>query len=240
MARDTPRLFVAGPIAEGREITLQDGPTHYLLHVMRCSAGDEVRVFNGKDGEWSARLSSARKHVAVVTPDLQVRAQEAEPDIWLAFAPLKRDATDLVVQKATELGASALLPVFTERTNAGRVNLERLAAIATEAAEQSERLTVPEVRAPVRLEEMLANWPTDRPLAAAVERSEAAAFPHAAGGLLVGPEGGFSPHELELIRRSPFICPVSLGARILRAETAAIVGLALLQSPDWQGRGWSG
>ena len=239
MARDTPRLFVREPLRAGAEIALADGQAHYLLHVMRCTAGDLVRVFDGAAGEWTARIAAARKATAVLAVEAQTRVQDAEPDLWLAFAPLKRDTTDLLVQKATELGVSALLPVFTERTSAARINLDRLCAIAVEAAEQSERLSVPEVRTPARLDALLAGWPAGRRLAAALERTAPAAFPQTAGGLLVGPEGGFSPHELELIRRSPFICPVSLGARVLRAETAAIVGLALIQFHDWQGRDWS-
>ena len=234
MARDTPRLFVREPLRAGAEIALAEAQAHYLLHVMRCTAGDALRVFDGASGEWTARIASARKNTAVLAVEVQTRVQDAEPDLWLAFAPLKRDTTDLLVQKATELGVSALLPVLTERTNTGRINIERLSSIAVEAAEQSERLTVPELRAPVRLDALLAAWPPGRPLAAALERSAPSALPPDAGGLLVGPEGGFSPHELELIRRSPFICPVSLGRRVLRAETAAIVGLALLQSSDWQ------
>ncbi len=228
----TPRLFVPGPLSAGAEVRLTEGQAHYLLHVMRRPAGALLRVFDGLSGEWSARLAQARG-AAALTVELPLRAQVAEPDLWLAFAPLKRDATDLVVQKATELGASTLLPVFTERTGAARINLDRAQAIATEAAEQSERLSVPVVRAPVRLADLLASWPPERRLAAAVERSAPAPFPAGAGALLVGPEGGFSPGELEFMSRSPFICAVSLGPRVLRAETAAIVGLALLQERTW-------
>ncbi len=163
----------------------------------------------------------------------QTRPQALEPDLWLVFAPLKRDATDLVVEKATELGASAILPVFTERTNTARLNLDRLRAIATEAAEQCERLTLPRMADPQRLTDLLATWPTDRTLHAALERAEA---PPPRGtdspaALLIGPEGGFTTTEATMLRRLPFIRPVSLGPRILRAETAAIAGLALLLAP---------
>jgi 16S rRNA (uracil1498-N3)-methyltransferase len=164
----------------------------------------------------------------------QLRPQAAEPDLWLAFALLKRDATDLVVQKATELGAAAILPVLSARTNAARVNGERLAAIATEAAEQCERLSVPRI-APARpLAALLAEWPAERRLFAAVERSAA---PHAGpagpapAALLTGPEGGFTPAELDALASHPFVQPVSLGHFVLRAETAAIAGLALLLAP---------
>jgi 16S rRNA (uracil1498-N3)-methyltransferase len=151
------------------------------------------------------------------------------------FAVLKRDTTDLVVQKATELGVSALLPVFTERTNAGRVNLDRLRSIAVEAAEQSERLTVPALHPVRQLHDCLAEWPADRALFVALERADAQKPPHLSGpaGLLIGPEGGFGPRDHLLLERCRLVCPVSLGPRILRAETAAIVGLALLQAPGW-------
>jgi 16S rRNA (uracil1498-N3)-methyltransferase len=197
---------------------------------MRRGPGDAARLFNAEDGEWLARITVLRKERATFTVEARLRAPATEPDLWLAFAPLKRDATDLVVQKATELGASALLPVFTERTNAGRVNLDRLALIATEAAEQCERLSVPRLHPPERLESLLAGWPADRRLAVAAERAAAAAPAPGAGALLVGPEGGFAPGELDGMLTRPFVVPVSLGPRILRAETAAIVGLALLQA----------
>ena len=155
--------------------------------------------------------------------------------IWLLFAVLKRDTTDLVVQKATELGVSMLLPVLTERTNAGRVNLDRLRSIAIEAAEQSERLTLPAVRPAAHLNDTLAAWPSDRALFVAQERADAPPLKPFAGsaGLLIGPEGGFGPRDRAAIDRCRFVRPVSLGPRILRAETAAIVGLALLQAPAW-------
>lgn len=157
-----------------------------------------------------------------------------ESDLWLLFALLKRDATDLVVQKATELGVSRLIPVITERTIADRINADRLVAIATEAAEQSERLTVPDLDPPARIGAVLDRWPAGRTLTVAAER-RTASFPAARfgepGALLVGPEGGFSRGEVEALERQPFVTWASLGPRILRAETAAIAGLALLQRP---------
>ena len=146
---------------------------------------------------------------------------------------LKRDATDLVIQKATELGVSAFLPVFSARTNAARVNLDRLAAIALEAAEQSERLTLPKILPPVPLFDVLANWAPERVLAAAIERGGPAPIPEPAGALLVGPEGGFAPAELDALRAARFVSPICLGPRVLRAETAVIAGLALLQGRFW-------
>jgi 16S rRNA (uracil1498-N3)-methyltransferase len=160
-----------------------------------------------------------------------LRAQAAEPDLWLIFALLKRDATDLVVQKATELGVSALWPVLTARTGAQRVNLTRLHAIALEAAEQSERLTVPAIHEPRPLTVLLRSWPADRRLFVAAERSAAPPIVATAEltALLVGPEGGFSAAELDALRERPLVTLVNLGPRILRAETAAIAGLARLQ-----------
>ncbi len=226
------RLFVPDALQSGVAVALSAAQAHYLASVMRRAVGDAVLLFNGRDGEFLARIAVIRRDRAELAVEQQSRAQAPESDLWLAFALLKRDATDLVVQKATELGVSRLLPVFTERTNAGRVNLDRLHAIATEAAEQSERLSVPEIAAPARLGALLADWPLGRPLFAAIEREAAPAIRpmHGPCAFLVGPEGGFAPAEVELLRRQPFLQAVHLGPRILRAETAAIVGLALLQA----------
>ena len=157
-----------------------------------------------------------------------LRVQAAEPELTLAFAVLKRDSTELIVQKATELGATRLQPVVTERSQRHQVNAARMAAIAVEAAEQSERLAVPLLAPPCALAELLSRWPAARPLAVAVERSGTSMTPVRADALLIGPEGGFSPRELDAIRRHPFVLPVSLGPTILRAETAAIAGLTAL------------
>jgi 16S rRNA (uracil1498-N3)-methyltransferase len=223
---------VPDALAPDAELALAPGQAHYLGTVMRRAPGDRLRLFNGRDGEWLGRLTALRKDRAAVRAETRLRPQAPEPDLWLLFAPLKRDATDLVAQKATELGAAALLPVFTERTNAARINPARLAAIATEAAEQSERLTVPRIAPAATLPEALAAWPAGRPLVAAMERRAAGPVRPAAGpsALLVGPEGGFSVRELDDLARRPFVVPATLGPRILRADTAAIVGLALLQA----------
>lgn len=226
------RLYVTALLLAGAEIDASPAQAHYLGNVMRRSPGDAVRVFNGADGEWQARILSVRRDRARLVAESLLRPQAPEPDLWLAFSPLKRDATDLVVEKATELGASALLPVFTERTNTTRLNEARLLAIATEAAEQCERLTLPRIATPRRLADLLADWPSERPLVAALERQSAPPVPPLAGpaALLIGPEGGFTDAELDVLRLCPFVISASLGARILRAETAAIVGLALLQA----------
>ena len=227
------RLHVAAGLRDGAELDATAAQAHYLGSVMRRGAGNLVRLFNGVDGEWQARILSLRRDRARLGVESLVRPQVPEPDLWLVFAALKRDATDLLAQKATELGASALLPVFTERTNAARLNEARLLTIATEAAEQCERLTLPRIAPPRRLADLLGEWPADRVLVAAIERHDAPPVPSLAGpaALLVGPEGGFTGAELDALRSCPFVVPASLGVRILRAETAAIVGLALLQTP---------
>jgi 16S rRNA (uracil1498-N3)-methyltransferase len=227
-----PRLHVPDALAAGAEIALAPGQAHYLGTVMRRSPGDGLRLFNGRDGEWLARIAALRKDRGTLLAERRLRPQAPEPDLWLVFSPLKRDATDMVTQKATELGVAALVPVFTERTNAARINPERLAAIATEAAEQSERLAVPRIMPAQPLRQLLETWPADRLLVVAAERSAAGPVRPAAGpaALLVGPEGGFTIRELDDLTRRPFVVPATLGPRILRADTAAIVGLALLQA----------
>ncbi|MDA8250751.1 MAG: 16S rRNA (uracil(1498)-N(3))-methyltransferase [Rhodospirillales bacterium] len=220
-------------MATGAVLEATQGQAHYLAAVMRRAIGETVRLFNGADGEWEARILALRRDRARLSVERRLRPQAPEPDLWLAFAVLKRDATDLLVQKATELGASVLLPVLSARCNAARINPDRLAAIATEAAEQCERLTVPRLAPPQRLPDLLAGWPAARPLFAALERAAVPPLRPQIGpaGLLIGPEGGFAPGELDELVRHTFVKPVSLGPRILRAETAAIVGLALLQAP---------
>jgi 16S rRNA (uracil1498-N3)-methyltransferase len=232
------RLFVQSPLAEAAVVQLSTAQTHHLASVMRRQPGDSVLLFNGYDGEWLGRIRTiARSHRATVSVEAQMHKQKPEPDLWLLFAHLKRDATNLVVEKATELGVNALLPVVTERTVAPqRANVERLTAIAIEAAEQSERLSVPLIHSLQPLPVVLATWPHARRLYVALERAPVPRL--GLGGLLraepaallVGPEGGFTPGEVDLICAQPFTCPVSLGERILRAETACLAGLALLQA----------
>jgi 16S rRNA (uracil1498-N3)-methyltransferase len=228
------RLFVDKPLAAGTTIEATSAQAHYLGTVMRRGNGDVVRLFNGRDGEFGARIEAIRRDKATFLVEDSLRPQRPEPDLWLVFALLKRDATDLVVQKATELGVAALLPVITERTNAHRVNEARLAAIAIEASEQCERLTVPRLHKPRPLMALLGDWDADRQLLMAAERADAPAIrpAHEPAALLVGPEGGFTPVELEAMLAHTFVTVVSLGPRILRAETACIVGLALLQAAD--------
>jgi 16S rRNA (uracil1498-N3)-methyltransferase len=226
------RLFVTAALTDGAEVAATPPQAHYLAHVMRRAAGDSVVLFNGADGEWQAQIATLRGDRAALVVGRRLRPQAPEADLWLAFAPLKRDATDLLVQKATELGAAELLPVATARTNAARINPQRLTAIAIEAAEQCERLTVPRIHDMIDLPGLLRDWPDERRLVVAIERAPAPRAGFAAGptGLLVGPEGGFTERELDALRSRPFVVPASLGPLILRAETAAIVGLALLQA----------
>jgi len=231
------RLHVRSPLATGAVIGTNPAQAHYLGAVMRRRAGEILRVFNGVDGEFEAEIGRIDRQGAELAVGCRTRAMQPEPDCWLAFVPVKRDATDLIVEKATELGVSAICPVFTERSQTMRVNLERLGAIAAEAAEQCERLSVPEVREPVALARFMASFPQDRALFVAAERRDARPLDTKDGlqalALLVGPEGGFAPGELDGMARHGFVTLVSLGPRILRAETAAIAGLArLLAAPD--------
>ncbi len=200
---------------------------------MRQAPGDPLRLFNGRDGEWRARIVTIGKRGALLACETLLRAQAPEPDLWLLLSIIKREALEWAVEKATELGAAEIHPVITARSQPARPNPDRLRAIATEAAEQCERLTVPLIHPPRPLDAALRDWPPERRLIAAIERgADAPPAPETgAGALLIGPEGGFDPRELDAMRRLPFLVPASLGPRILRAETAAIVGLALLQRP---------
>jgi 16S rRNA (uracil1498-N3)-methyltransferase len=230
------RLYVTGDLGAKMSVALDEGPSHYLLHVMRAKAGNRVLLFNGRDGEWLAEIGQASKRGVTATCLNQTRLQAGEPDIWLAFAPIKKTPADYLVQKATELGVSCLLPVFTRRTIVARVNLERMAANAAEAAEQSERLTVPEIREAMELDKLLASWPKERRLYFCDESGDAKPLAEVARGasgsaaILTGPEGGFDPAERDLLRAQSFVVPVTLGPRVLRADTAALAALSVWQS----------
>ncbi len=236
------RLYVTAPLGTDAVVPASEGQTHYLLHVMRAKAGDRLRLFNGRDGEWLAQIVQAGKRGVIFTCQARTVPQAEVPDIWLAFAPVKKTPADYLVQKATELGVAALLPVFTRRTIVTRVNEERMAANAIEAAEQSDRLSVPEVRAPLPFDKLLASWQKDRRIFFCDEGGEAKPLAGAArdapsgpAAILTGPEGGFDPAERAALRALPFVTPVTLGPRILRADTAALAALAVWQSVrgDW-------
>jgi len=236
------RLHVGAALAEGARVKPDEAQAHYLLRVMRAKIGDAVLLFNGRDGEWRARVADVTKKNCALVCEAQTGRQREVPDIWLCFAPIKKTPADYVVQKATELGVRALQPVFTRRTIVSRVNTARMRANAVEAAEQSGRMSVPEVREPMDLENLLGKWPRDRKLLFCDEAGEAPSIAAALRGqlasswaVLTGPEGGFERSERTLIRSLPFVIPVGLGARILRADTAALAALAIWQAMvgDW-------
>jgi 16S rRNA (uracil1498-N3)-methyltransferase len=238
------RLFVPQDLAQGARIDATPRQAHYLTNVMRLTAGDELLLFNGRDGEWRSGVAQVGRGGVALTPLEHVRAQSAGPDLDLVVALVKRTRLETIVEKAAELGARRLRLVVTERTNAERTRIERLAAIAAEAAEQTGRLDVPAIEPPAKLAQLLAAWPAERPLMFCDEAGEApsalaalAGRPAGPWGVLIGPEGGFSPAERALIRSLPVAVPVSLGPRILRADTAAIAALTLWQAAlgDLQG-----
>jgi 16S rRNA (uracil1498-N3)-methyltransferase len=237
--KSLPRLFVRTPLAQGANVELNAGQANYLGNVMRLGVGSEVLMFDGQSGEWLARIADAAKKRMMLTIERRTREPEAVPDLWLAFAPVKRIQTDWLVEKATELGAARLLPVMTRRTVAERVKLERLQGIAIEAAEQCGRTILPEFDEPTTLKQLLAERDTGRRLYFADEnggQAARAAFEPGPAVILTGPEGGFTEQEREVIRAAPNAVAISLGPRILRAETAALAALAAWMSAagDWR------
>ncbi len=238
----TARLHVEAALAEGAEIPLPEDQAHYLRHVLRQQVGASLLLFNGRDGEWRAEIAHFGKRDGILRVHEQTRQQQNGPDLWLLFAPIRQGRLETIVEKATELGASRIVPVLTQRCQVRQVNAGRLLANAREAAEQCERLTVPEVREPLALDKALAGWDAARPLIFLDESGGGAPLvqvladlPAGPLAVLVGPEGGFAPEERALLARLPFARPVGLGPRILRAETAAIAALAVVQAVrgDW-------
>jgi len=250
------RLYVDHPLGPGQPVALNADQAHYLFGVMRLAAGDGVLVFNGRDGEWRAGVQQAGKRAGVLVAQAQTAPQRMPPDLWLVFAPLKKARTDFIVEKAAEMGAARILPVQTRFTNADRIRQDRLQAHAVEAAEQCGGTYVPVVEDLQPLDRLLDRWPADRRImwcdehlagspaglaalsgAVAGGRAFGEAPPAGPGpwAILIGPEGGFAEAEQARLRALPQAVAVSLGPRILRADTAAVAALALWQATlgDW-------
>lgn len=237
--KSLPRLFVRQPLGEGASVELDGAPAHYLANVLRLKEGAELLTFDGQSGEWLAKIVLARKGRLKLSVERKTREAESVPDVWLAFAPVKRAQTDWLVEKATELGVARLIPVMTQRTVAERVRLERLQAIAIEAAEQCGRTVLPEIAEPLPLGRLIDERNAERTLYFADEgggEPAAEAFKPGPALILTGPEGGFTDEERTAIRGSTNAIPISLGPRILRAETAALAALAAWMSGvgDWR------
>jgi len=237
------RLFISDDLAADARVTLDEGQSRYLAAVMRQAVGDTVAVFNGRDGEWRATVAEVGKRAVRLGVEAQLRPQQTGPDLDLVIALVKRARLETIVEKAAELGARRVRLVVTERTNADHTRVDRLQAIATEAAEQTGRLDVPQIVAPVKLEALVAGWEDGRSLLFCDEAGDAKPVLEALDGraagawaILIGPEGGFSPKERDRLRGLSFATPASLGPRILRADTAAISALTLWQAQlgDWR------
>lgn len=239
----SPRLFVEHALSADETVACDKSQAHYLLNVMRLRDGAIVRAFNGRDGEWCCEIAQASKKSCSLRPVAQTRPQTALPDIHYLFAPLKHARLDYMVQKATEMGCSRLQPVQTAYTNAARIKLERMQANTIEAAEQCNLLGVPEICEPASLERVVTDWDPDRRLIFCDEAAEISSPLEALGRLedaplavLIGPEGGFSPDERMLLLGLPFVTAISLGPRVMRADTAGVAAMALVQAVlgDWR------
>lgn len=241
-----PRLYVEMPLAAGTRVLLGHEQVTYLVSVLRRSVGDRVVLFNGRDGAWLCEIAEASRKQVTLAPLEQIAEQTPPSDLWYGFAPLKAARLDYMIQKATEMGAGIIQPVITRRTQVSRIKRERMRANAIEAAEQCEVLTLPEIRSEIGFEQLIGGWAKtegDRVLIfadeAAPSGSPIEALRQMSGrrvGLIIGPEGGFDENERALLLRQSFVLPVSLGPRILRADTAAVAGLAAIQSiiGDWR------
>ncbi len=245
------RLYVENDLCSGAEFLLSGNQGHYLVNVMRLKAGANILLFNGRDGEWLAEIVKVGKGKASIVVRENIMAQRAEPDLWYLFAPIKKARLDYMVEKATELGVSLIRPVLTERTNLDRLKEDKIRAHAIEAAEQCERFTVPTVEPMIKLDKLLMAWPEDRLIMFCDEEGDQDPNCFSVGkaidevnawqerprkwAILIGPEGGFSPAERTLIRQQANVVPVTLGPRILRADTAAVAAITLWQSfaGDW-------
>lgn len=239
----TQRLFVDTPLAIGAELSADRGQANYLLNVLRLRDGAKVLLFNGRDGEWLAMVRPEGRKACRLEVVEQTREQPEPGPLTYCFAPLKSGRLDYMVQKAVEMGVSVLQPVITQYTQVTRINIDRMRANAIEAAEQCGILSVPECLSPLKLPELLDGWPDARLLVFADEcaasenpvRSLSAVQPDSQKALLIGPEGGFSDEEREMLHARSFVHPIALGPRVLRADTAAVAALAAIQAAcgDW-------
>jgi 16S rRNA (uracil1498-N3)-methyltransferase len=235
-----PRLFIDQTLSDGLELRIEGGQAHYLLSVMRLKPGAAVKLFDDRTGEWLGEVAVTGKRDLLVRIAARLRDREAVPDLWLCVAPIKRGRIDWVAEKASELGVARLVPVATRRAVVDKLNAERLRAHMIEAAEQCERTALPELAELVPLDALLRNWPTERRLFFADEEGgapmlDAVRMQPGPAAILIGPEGGFHPHERAAIRAVPMAVPVSLGPRILRAETAALTAVSVWMAAagDW-------
>lgn len=237
------RLFVEADLGAGARVALTPEQAHYLLTVMRLGAGDRVAAFNGRDGEWICAVEPSGRRAGALVAEAPGQPQRRAPDLWLLFAPIKKARTDFIVEKAAELGVARVQPVFTRLTNAERLKPERLRAHAIEAAEQCGETWVPEVAEPVRLEAALDGWEPGRRLMFCDETRDAAPAAEALAAaergpwaILIGPEGGFTAEEAARLRATPQVLRVTLGPRVLRADTAAVAAITLWQAAlgDWR------
>jgi 16S rRNA (uracil1498-N3)-methyltransferase len=241
MAKTTPRLHVEAALTVAAEIVLPREQGHYLTNVLRMNSGDALRIFNNESGEWLAYVTEAGKKHVTIRCEKNVSAVSLPPDIDYLFAPLKHQRLDYLVQKATELGARRLRPIITARTIAERVNIDRMKANVIEAAEQCNLVFVPEVLAPTKFDSTLREWDGKRALIFCDETAiisdplQALSEIKTPAAVIVGPEGGFTDDERKHLKSLPFVTGISLGPRIMRADTAAVAVLALVQAAigDW-------
>jgi 16S rRNA (uracil1498-N3)-methyltransferase len=237
------RLYLPAVLAEGGSVEIDAAQAHRLRHVLRLAPGATVAGFNARYGEFLCRVIELARNRSVLAVEIQLRAPVPEADLWLVFAPIKRLRLDWLIEKGTELGVGAFVPVMTARTQPERLNRERLTAHAVAAVEQCERLSVPEIREVQPLTALLAQWPAERHLVVCDETGGGAPIASALAGLpaappaaiLIGPEGGFTETELDALRNLPFVTTAGLGPRVLRAETAALAAVVAYQvvAGDW-------
>ncbi len=236
------RLFINENLKEGTQITLNEAQSHYLSDVMKATINSQIKCFNNKQGEFIAKICAKQKKQIILQIEQKSRDFYLPPDLWLLFSPLKKDNTDFVIQKATELGVRKIIPIITKNTITGKIKKERFEAQSIEAAEQSHRVDIPEIDDIITLEEVLKNWDPARKLYFLDETltennlQQSLQINHQKAAIICGPEGGFDASEIEKLRSKNYVLPISLGPRILRAETAAIAAISCWQAlcGDWK------